>query len=712
MHHDLEDISDLINPLNTAQREAVTAPLIPILVLAGAGTGKTRVLVHRIAWLIRTELARPHNILTLTFTNKAAAEMQARIGRLLNNTLSGLWTGTFHGIAHRLLRIHWQEANLPQAFQILDSDDQLRVLKRVIRALELDEKTWTPRQAQSFINECKDEGLRASHVMEDSQQKQLTMIYALYEETCQKTGVIDFAELLLRTYELLRDNVEILSHYRYRFQHILVDEFQDTNAIQYSLLRLLIDENNYLFAVGDDDQSIYSWRGARIENMQHFTHDFPKTRLIRLEQNYRSTQTILSVANKLIQNNKDRLGKELWTTGDKGNPIALYKAFTETDEATFVVNQIQQWQGQYRELAILYRTSAQSRIFEEQLLEKQIPYRIYGGLRFYERAEIKDLLAYLRLIVNNNNDDAFERIVNTPKRGIGEKTLELIRSQARRLGISLWQAAYHLINNAGFQNKAGHTVLAFLSHIEHLNQQINILPLPIQIKYLIEHSGLIEHYQKDTKVEVQRRLENLEELVTAAQQFIESGKDGLDPVTAFLAHATLESGEGQAGQFDDCVQLMTLHLAKGLEFQTVFLCGLEEGLFPHQNSIKEGKLEEERRLCYVGITRARQELFLSHAECRYQYGSRSYSRPSRFLNEMPRELIEEIRLRTATTPSYTFSPSSMSLRVGQIVKHEKYGEGIVMGLEGEGNLMRVQIQFHKTGLKWLVVAYARLEVID
>ncbi len=711
MHTD--DFTELLNPLNAAQREAVTAPLIPLLILAGAGTGKTRVLVHRMAWLIQSGQTRPHNLLALTFTNKAATELQNRIGRLLNNPASGLWAGTFHGIAHRLLRIHWADANLPQSFQILDSDDQLRTIKRVVRALQLNEKTWIPKQIQSFINKQKEQGLRANHVVagDNTWLRQISIIYAAYEEICQKSGLVDFSELLLRTYEMLRDNPEILNHYRYRFQHILVDEFQDTNTIQYLFLRLLAGQHNHLFVVGDDDQSIYSWRGANIANIQQFPQDFPKTRLIRLEQNYRSTQTILAVSNALIRKNKERLGKELWSEGDKGVPVTLYRAFSETDEASFIVHRIQQWKGQYSDIAILYRTSAQSRVFEEQLLVKGIPYRIYGGMRFYERAEIKDALAYLRLIKLRNDDVAFERVINTPKRGIGEKTLEQIRSQARRHGYSLWQATLSLINEQGLNTRSINLLQAFLSHIEQLTEQTQSLSLARQVKYIIDYSGLIEHYQKEPKEEAQRRLENLDELITAAHQFTDSGKDGLDPLTDFLAHAALESGEGQANKFDDCVQLMTLHLSKGLEFDTVFLCGLEEDLFPHQNSIKEGNLEEERRLCYVGMTRARHHLILSYTESRYQYGSRISCRASRFLNEIPRELLEETRLCTPTTPVYEFL-TSPTLIAGQRVKHEKYGEGIVLGLEGEGNLTRIQIQFLKTGLKWLVAAYARIELID
>ncbi|MEN8215649.1 MAG: DNA helicase II [Pseudomonadota bacterium] len=642
------DISHLIETLNKAQREAVTAPLGHLLVLAGAGSGKTKVLTHRIAWLLETGQARPHNILALTFTNKAANEMRSRINALCSDgdaqqPTQGLWAGTFHGITHRLLRIHWQEANLPQVFQILDSEDQRRALKRLFKALDIDEKKWSPKKAQGFINTCKDKGLRAKEIVaEDAWQTKMLSIYQAYEESCQRSGVVDFAELLLRCFELLRDNPPLLEHYQHRFQHIHVDEFQDTNTIQYNLLHLLAGSQGKMFVVGDDDQAIYGWRGAKIENIQDFSQQFYNTKIVRLEQNYRSTGTILDAANGLIAKNKGRLGKNLWTQDKAGEPVFLYTAYSETDEAQFVSEKIQAWRGKRQEVAILYRTTAQSRQFEEALLEKSIPYRIYGGLRFYERLEIKDMLAYLRLLLHHDDDGAFERIVNTPKRNIGLRTIDIVRGVARQQGMSLWQAARTVIETRQLKARASNSLFAFLNLIERLAEQVKDLPLYEQVDQVKIASGLIEHYQKETKEEAQRRLENIDELLNAARQFERLNRDSTNILTDFLDHAALEAGERQGNQFDDCVQLMTLHSAKGLEFEVVFLCGLEEGLFPHQNCIKS-ELEEERRLCYVGITRARQQLFLVHSESRYRYGKRDFSAPSRFIDELPTELIQEVR---------------------------------------------------------------------
>ncbi len=627
-----------IETLNKAQREAVTAPLGHILVLAGAGSGKTKVLTHRIAWLLETGQAQSHNILAVTFTNKAANEMRSRIEALLTKPTSGLWAGTFHGIAHRLLRRHWQEANLPQAFQILDSTDQRRTLRRLFKDLDLDEKKWSPKKAQKFINSRKDEGLRAKDIVVDEGNAWLTQmlsIYQAYEETCQRTGMLDFAELLLRSYELLRDNPFLLESYQHRFQHIQVDEFQDTNTIQYKWLHLLAGSQGKLFVVFDDDQSIYHFRGAKIENIQTLQEDFDETHLVRLEQNYRSTGTILETANTLIANNKERLGKNLWTEDKGGAPVFLYTAYRETDEARFVAEKIQAWQGKRQEVAILYRTTAQSREFEEALLQRRIPYRIYGGLRFYERLEVKDTLAYLRLLLHRDDDSAFERVVNTPKRGIGERTIEMVRSVARQQGCSMWQAALRV----PLKPRARNTLIAFLELIERLSQRLKDLPLHEQVEQIKLASGLVEHYKKETKEEAERRLENLEELANAARQF----EKGTEALTAFLDHAALESGEKQSNRSDDCVQLMSLHAAKGLEFELVFLCGLEEGLFPHQTSLDEFRLEEERRLCYVGITRARKHLYICHSESRYRYGRRDYPAPSRFIREMPKKLIKEVR---------------------------------------------------------------------
>jgi len=637
------NISQLLNSLNTAQRIAVTAPLEHTLVLAGAGSGKTKVLTHRIAWLLETH--QTDNLLAVTFTNRAAWEMHSRISALLN--VLRPWIGTFHGLAHRLLRMHWQAARLPQSFQILDSADQLHLIKSLLKKLEIDEQIWLPSKIQAFINARKEEGLRADNELRFSSR--MWDFYLAYEETCQRTGIVDFAELLLRSYELLRDNPTLLEHYQQRFQHILVDEFQDTNTIQYHWLQLLAGSSVKVFVVADEDQSIYSWRGARVDNIQDFLKNFPNVQLLRLEQNYRSTGTILQAANALISHNFKRLGKNLWTQAALGEPIYLYTAYNDIEEANFVVAKIRAWPGKRQDLAILYRTTAQSRVFEEALIRQNIPYRVYGGLRFYERAEIKDVLAYLRLILNRDDDGAFERIVNTPKRGLGERTLEVIRTVARQQASSLWQAARFI--QPQLKPRASSALRDFLAKIELFTHQISRSPLHQQVEFININSGLLDHYQKEGVEEAQRRLENLEELVTAAHEFEKSAEVGDLP--HFLAQAVLESGETQGQEFEDCVQLMTLHSAKGLEFPVVFLCGLEEDLFPHPISVQEGNLEEERRLCYVGITRARRYLYLCQSENRYCHGSLKTTRPSRFIREIPRELIEEIRFTTSA--SFFFS---------------------------------------------------------
>jgi DNA helicase II / ATP-dependent DNA helicase PcrA len=650
-------VSHLLDTLNKAQHEAVTAPLEHILVLAGAGSGKTRCLIHRIAWLLETQQAFPHNILAVTFTNKAANEMRSRIEILHHNSTRGLWVGTFHGIAHRLLRLHWQEADLPQSFQILDSDDQLRTIKRILKELEMDEKIWSPKQVQYFINNRKDDGLRAENIVAnegDAWLISMRRLYQTYEETCQRTGVVDFAELLLRSYELLRDNRPLLEQYQQRFQHVMVDEFQDTNTIQYQWLRLLLGSKGKLFVVFDDDQSIYAWRGAKIENIQSLQTDLAATHLIRLEQNYRSTGTILEAANALIAHNENRLGKTLWTETGQGEAIRLFHAFSEIEEADFVVNKIRARRSKLSQVAILYRTTAQSRLFEEALLQYGLPYRIYGGLRFYERLEIKDILAYLRLMIHRDDNGAFERIVNTPKRGIGERTVDLLRSVARQQHLSLWQAAVHVIETQQLKARAHNTLKGFLELIKQLAGEVTILSLAEQLKKIKQNTGLIAHYQKGGKEEGQKRSENLDELEYAALQFEKTHQGSPNLVSAFLDHAALEAGEGQANQFDDCVQLLTLHAAKGLEFEMVFLCGLEEGLFPHQNSLEEQLLEEERRLCYVGMTRARQQLYLCYSESRYRYGHRERSTPSRFLREIPSKLIDRVRFSPQKVRAFKF----------------------------------------------------------
>ena len=715
------DLSPILNPLNDAQRAAVTAPLGPVLVLAGAGSGKTRVLTHRIIWVIQAENASPHSILAVTFTNKAAAEMRGRVEQLLSMPSGGLWIGTFHGIAHRLLRLHWREAGLVQGFQILDSEDQQRLIKKMIKAQNLDESRWVPREVQGFINSNKDEGLRPKDIKDkdDPTRAQFIRLYADYEAACAKAGVVDFAELLLRAFELWRDNAGLLAHYRQRFRHVLVDEFQDTNSIQYGWLKLLVGKEGYPFVVGDDDQSIYRWRGAKVENLHQFRRDYPTAVLCRLEQNYRSTAAILAAANGLISHNSGRLGKNLWTSGAQGDPIRLYAAFNERDEAEFVTHRIRDWVahgGTRREIAILYRSNAQSRVFEEAFISGRIPYKVYGGLRFFERAEIKDALAYLRLISNRNDDASFERVVNLPTRGIGAKSLDAIREYAKGAGSTMWEAAAACIGDA-LGPKASQALHGFMSLVERLAHEVTNLPLHEQVDHVLQGSGLIEFYKKEKGDRGEGRVDNLDELVSAARGFTPEGVDGeLPPLESFLAHAVLESGEGQGGAWEDCVQMMTLHTAKGLEFPMVFLCGMEDGLFPHQRSLNDiDGLEEERRLCYVGMTRAMKQLFLTYAEQRRLHGVDSYGAPSRFIKETPEELIEEIRPRVQVSRPVAVGrfrpeePAVAGVRLGARVRHGKFGEGVILNVEGNGAHARVQVSFESQGTKWLMVQYANLE---
>jgi len=724
------DLTPILKPLNDAQREAVTAPVGPVLVLAGAGSGKTRVLTHRIVWVIQAENASPHNILAVTFTNKAAGEMRARVEALLGVPGSALWIGTFHGIAHRLLRLHWRDAKLPQNFQILDSEDQSRLIKKMLKAQDLDESRWTPREVQSFINSNKDEGYRPAQLKDngDPTRRMFIKLYADYEDTCQRSGVVDFAELLLRAYELWRDNPSLLAHYQNRFRHVLVDEFQDTNAIQYGWLKLVAGATGAPFVVGDDDQSIYRWRGAKVENLATFTRDYPNAKLIRLEQNYRSTSSILDAANALISNNNGRLGKNLWTSGAKGEPIKLYAAFNERDEADFITQRIRDWStngGARRDIAILYRSNAQSRVFEESFISARIPYRVYGGLRFFERAEIKDALAYLRLVSSRQDDASFERIVNLPTRGIGAKSIDIIREHARGAGISMWEAAAACITSEALGPKASTAVHGFMTLIERLAHEISALALHEKVDHVLQASGLIEHHKRDKSSGTgsgEGRVENLNELVSAARGFEPEGVEGeLPPLESFLAHAVLESGEGQADAWEDCVQMMSLHSAKGLEFPVVFLAGMEDGLFPHQRSLNDiDGLEEERRLCYVGMTRAMKQLYLTYAEQRRLHGIDSYGMQSRFIKEIPPELIEEVRPRVqvhrpvvAATRFRTpvEEPVSPGVRLGARVKHSKFGEGVVLNVEGSGAHARVEVRFEAVGTKVLMAQYANLEPV-
>ena len=734
------DVSHILDSLNEQQRNAVASPANNLLVLAGAGSGKTRVLVHRIAWLIEAEDVSPFSILAVTFTNKAAREMRGRIEELRQQPTGGMWVGTFHGLAHRLLRSHWKEAGLPEDFQILDADDQLRLIKRLLKTLRIDEEKWPAKQCQWYINSQKDEGFRSHNIehLDDDYTKTQLSIYKAYEDACNSGGMIDFGEILLRAHELWLNNPKILSHYQKRFKFILVDEFQDTNSIQYAWVQVLAGANNRMMVVGDDDQSIYGWRGAKIENIQKFNVDFPDSDIVRLEQNYRSTANILNAANELIANNNGRLGKNLWTECDEGDPLSLYEAFNEQDEARFIVDRLQEWSNNgnlRKESAILYRSNAQSRELEDALLRVGMPYLIYGGHRFYERLEIKNALSYLRLVVNRNDDTAVERIINVPVRGIGGRTLDTIRNAARENGDSLWGSCVRCINESILSPRAANSVLAFLELIDKLESGSSGMELHQKAEHVIIQSGLINHHEKEGGEKARSRIENLEELVNAcsnfdAQELIADEDEGIDLTSnsflkAFLDQASLDAGDTQASENDDAVQLMTLHSAKGLEFPLVFLAGMEEGLFPHKMSMDNiAGLEEERRLCYVGITRAKEKLYLSYAESRRLHGDVTLCRPSRFIKEIPSSLIDEIRLKSTIKRmgSQNSTTSSNQVRghidipktelsLGQRVLHGKFGEGVVLNYEGQGSNARVQVNFDSKGSKWLVLSYANLRVI-
>jgi len=718
------DVSDLIGGLNEAQREAVSAPLSNQLVLAGAGSGKTRVLVHRIAWLIRIENLAAHQILAVTFTNKAAHEMRERLSSLL--TEGGgysrhMWVGTFHGLAHRLLRAHWKEAGLPQNFQILDSDDQLRLVKRIYQELQIDDARWPHKQAQWFINGQKDEGIRAAYIKDefDPFTKTMKAIYHAYEEACQRGGLVDFAELLLRSHELWLKNKSLLEHYQRRFKVILVDEFQDTNSIQYAWLRVLAGTESNICVVGDDDQSIYGWRGAKIENIQRFETDFAPVSVTRLEQNYRSTSTILSAANAVIENNGDRLGKTLWTDGAEGETIDLYAAFNEQDEARYIVDQIKGWMDNGHgasEIAILYRSNAQSRAIEEACIRADLPYRIYGGQRFYERMEIKNALGYMRLLSHPNDDNAFERVVNTPTRGIGNKTLETLRLFARDQGCSMHEAAQGALRNNVFTARAANALKGFLELLEELKDFSEEQKLEDICSIVLDRTGLIEFHEKEKGERGQARVENLKELVSACRVF-EAEEDSESELDAFLDRAALDAGESQADDYQEAVQMMTLHSAKGLEFPFVVLAGMEENLFPHKMSAEEpGRLEEERRLCYVGITRAMHKLVLTYAESRRMYGSESFNSLSRFVREIPNELLKEVRMKAKVARTGSFQQASLEstgtgFRLGQSVRHAKYGEGVILQVMGEGARACVEINFEAVGPKMIMLQYASLESV-
>ena len=720
------DVSSVLDDLNKEQREAVSSNAPHALVLAGAGSGKTRVLIHRIAWLYQVEQVTPYHIVAVTFTNKAARAMRSRAETLLDgSSLSGIWLGTFHGLCHRLLRQHWQAAGLTQSFQVIDAQDQRRIIKRLIAKLNIDESKWPAKQVQWFINSQKDEGVRATSIQDngDYTLRNMIRIYSAYEKVCQDSGLVDFAELLLRSVELLRDNDELRAHYQARFHSILVDEFQDTNALQYAWLQTLAGDKASVFAVGDDDQSIYSWRGAKVENMQKFTHDFPQTAIYKLERNYRSSSIILSAANKVIENNPGWMGKILRTDKEKGQPILVLEAFNERDEASGIVQQIEEWleQGKaHDEIAVLYRSNAQSRVIEGVLLRQNIPYRVYGGARFFERAVIKDALAYLRLVRNHDDDQSFERIVNVPPRGIGNKTLAQIREMATKYDSSLWITGQRMLEEKLLPQRALKALSDFYQLIKELYDD-HEKALAEQAEAVITATGLKDYYGRGNTEEAQSNVENLEEFIVTASDFEQmlSRDEELLPVDAFLAHTSLESDAGRKMAEDvKYVQLMTLHSAKGLEFPCVVMAGMEEGLFPHAMALEEpGRLEEERRLCYVGITRAEEELMMTYAETRrLYYGHETQNVQSRFLREIPVEFIHELRPRRQPRRSFNRRISPMQdaqnddggIHVGQRVRHGKFGEGMVLAKEGSGDNLRVQVNFSSSGTKWLVTNYAGL----
>ena len=721
------DVSHILDNLNDAQRNAVTSEKQNLLVLAGAGSGKTRVLVHKIAWEVEALGRSPSSIMAVTFTNKAANEMRSRIEELLQSPMLDSWVGTFHGLSHKLLKRFHKEAGLSSGFTILDSDDQLRIVKRISKDLSLDEATWPARQSQWQINTWKDDGLRSKDVDEkgDFYTETVNKIYKEYEELCIRDDLVDFGELLLKSYEVLINSPSVKDFFQTRFQSILIDEFQDTNTIQYKWLREIASKKANVTAVGDDDQSIYGWRGAKVEHVNSFTDDYKNTEIVRLEQNYRSTNVILNAANALIDNNQDRLGKNLWTEKLEGEQIILYQAYNEQDEARFVADVLKDWMnkgGAYEETAVLYRSNAQSRALEEALLRVSIPYRIYGGLRFYERLEIKNAIAYLKIIFNNKDNPSFERSISNPTRGVGEKTLGKIRQAAKKFNISYIKASAKLIDEGSIGGRGGAGLKEYLEFIIGCKQFIEDNTLSELMELIIKESGLYAYHAKEAGEKGKTRTENLEELITATKNFEQSIKDektNEEIAESYLDVISLDSGDRQASEHDDAAQLMTMHSAKGLEFKLVLLTGLEESLFPHGRSMESAsQLEEERRLCYVAITRAMEKLYITHAESRRLHGTDTFNPPSRFLREIPKELIDEIRPRAQTNIPYNrkgFNETKMEfeeeigIALGQKVKHKKFGEGIVLNYEGSGDSARVQVNFDESGTKWLVMAYANLE---
>ena len=721
------DVSHILEHLNDKQREAVTSEKQHLMVLAGAGSGKTRVLVHKIAWEVEALRKNPATIMAVTFTNKAAAEMRSRIEELLEAPMMDTWVGTFHGLAHRMLKRFHKEAGLTSGFTILDSDDQLRIIKRIAKEMSLDEASWPSRQSQWQINSWKDEGFRSGQVDDhgDHFKENINKIYKEYEAVCLRDNLVDFGELLLRSYEVVRDNPSVRTFFHSRFKSILVDEFQDTNTIRYNWLLEIASDQATIIAVGDDDQSIYGWRGAKVENVDSFIKTFDDTEVVRLEQNYRSTNIILGAANALIENNADRLGKNLWTEKLEGEQIVLYQAYNEQDEARFVADVLRDWMGKgemYEDAAVLYRSNAQSRALEEALLRASIPYRIYGGQRFYERMEIKNAIAYLKIIFNHSDNPAFERSISNPTRGVGEKTLAKIRGTARQFNISYIKASAKLIDEGSISGKGGAGLRSYLEFIARCKEFIEENPLSDLMEEIIKTSGLVAYHAKEPGEKGKTRVENLQELVSATTNFEQSIKEDKpfkEIAEQYLDMISLDSGDRQASEHDDAAQLMTLHSAKGLEFKLVIMTGLEESLFPHGRSMENpAQLEEERRLCYVGITRAMEKLYITHAESRRLHGSDTFNPPSRFLREIPKALINEIRPRAQTNIPYNrkdFTETKfefeeeIGIALGQRVAHKTFGEGVVLNYEGSGEAARVQINFSKAGTKWLVMAYANLE---
>ena len=721
------DVSHILDKLNDDQRNAVTSEKQHLLVLAGAGSGKTRVLVHKVAWEVEALGKNPSSIMAVTFTNKAANEMRSRIETLLQSQIFDSWVGTFHGLSHKLLKRFHKEADLSSGFTILDSDDQLRIIKRISKEFNLDEATWPARQSQWQINSWKDEGIRSSKVNEDGDfyTETVNKIYKEYEETCNRDDLVDFGELILKSYEVIKKSPSVKTFFESRFESVLIDEFQDTNTIQYKWLQEIASAKTKITAVGDDDQSIYGWRGAKVEHVNSFTEDYNNTEVIRLEQNYRSTSVILNAANSLIDNNKDRLGKNLWTEKVEGENIILYQAYNEQDEARYVADVLKDWMhkgGAYEETAILYRSNAQSRAIEEALLRISIPYRIYGGLRFYERLEIKNAIAYLKVIFNNNDNPSFERSVSNPTRGVGEKTLNKIRQTSKKYNISYIKASAKLIDEGTISGRGGAGLKDYLEFVAGCKNFIEENTLSELMELIIKETGLYAYHGKEAGEKGKTRTENLEELITATKNFEQSIKEEITNsqiAERYLDIISLDSGDRQASEHDDAAQLMTMHSAKGLEFKLVILTGLEESLFPHGRSMESSsQLEEERRLCYVAITRAMERLYITHAESRRLHGTDTFNPPSRFLKEIPKDLIDEIRPRAQTNIPYNrkdFSETKIEfemdigISLGQKVRHKKFGEGIVLNYEGSGESARVQVNFEDSGTKWLVMSYANLE---